>query len=179
LWPALAGWLLRQFGILVPELTGELRAAVGRWPIAAPLIVLATATTGVYLIRSRPRLEKLAAGTGAGFVLIALAIHLIVEPAVAQTLALKQFAAGARQIAGHSAVGYFGNLDYAFAFYNGRDLLLTSPIDPAAPSLIVSPEDDWKLVAPRLSNNYTVVLRSNPTDLDGSGRMLLLRHRER
>jgi len=30
-----------------------------------------------------------------------------------------------------------------------------------------------------LSNNYTVVLRSNPTDLDGSGRMLLLRHRAR
>ena len=98
-----------------------------------------------------------------------LAIKLIVEPAIAQTLGLKQFAADARKIAGHDAVGYFGNLDYDFAFYNGRDLRLTSPADPAAPALIVSPEDDWKLVAPRWSDNYAVVLRSNPTDLDGSG----------
>jgi len=177
LWPTLMSWSLRQFGIVVPELTGELRLAVGTWRLAAPLIGLGLFALGVWLIRSGPSLAKLAASTAAGFVGIALAINLVVEPSVARTLALKQFAADARQFAGHNPVGYFGNLDYDFAFYNGRDLRLTSPLDPAAPALIVSPEDDWKLVAPRLSDNYTVVLRSNPTDLDGSGRMLLLRNR--
>ncbi len=177
LWPALMSWILRQCGIVVPELTDELRSAVGAWRFAAPSIGLALVALGVWLIRSKPSLTGLAASTAAGFVAIVLAINLVVEPSVARTLTLKQFAADARRIAGPNPVGYFGNLDYDFAFYNGRDLRLTSPIDPAAPALIVSPEDDWKLVAPRLSDNYTVVLRSNPTDLDGSGRMLLLRNR--
>lgn len=175
--PVLMVWILRRGGIMVPELAAELRSAAGTWRLAAPLIGLALGALGVWLMRSRPSLAKLAACTATGFVFIALAINLVVEPAVARTLALKQFAADARRIAGPDPVGYFGNLDYDFAFYNGRDLRLTSPLDPAAPALIVSPEDDWKLVAPRLSDQYTVVLRSNPTDLDGSGRMLLLRNR--
>ena len=33
LWPAMAGSLLRHFGILAPEMTSELRVEVGRWPI--------------------------------------------------------------------------------------------------------------------------------------------------
>jgi 4-amino-4-deoxy-L-arabinose transferase-like glycosyltransferase len=173
----MAGWLLRQFGILVPELTSELRVEVAHWRVAAILIPIASIAIGVYLLRSRPRLEKLSASTAAGFVLMVLAIKLIVEPAMAETLGLKQFAADARKIASSNPVGYFGILDYDFAFYNGRDLKLTSPIDPSAPALIVSPEDDWKLVAPRLRDNYVLLLRSNPTDLDGSGRMLLLQRR--
>jgi 4-amino-4-deoxy-L-arabinose transferase-like glycosyltransferase len=173
----MAEWLLRLFGILVPELTSELRVEVAHWPVAAILIPITTIATGIYVLRSRPRLEKLSAATATGFVLIVLAIELIVEPAIAQTLGLKQFAADARKLAGSNLVGYFGILDYDFAFYNGRDLKMTSPIDPAAPTLIVSPEDDWKLVAPRLRDNYAVLLRSNPTDLDGSGRMLLVQRR--
>ena len=55
-----------------------------------------------------------------------------------------------------------------------------APIEPGMPVppiLIVAPEDDWRLVAPGVSDTFIVLLRSDPTDLDGSGRMLLLRRR--
>jgi 4-amino-4-deoxy-L-arabinose transferase-like glycosyltransferase len=176
-WPSLMAAILWLGGVTVPELTTELRAAAGSWRFVSPLIAVALFGLGAWLIRAHFALDGLIAATVGGTILTVMAINLVVEPAIARTLSLKQFAVNARRIAGASPVGYFGNLDYDFAFYNGRDLKLTSPIDPAAPALIVSPEDDWKLVAPRLSDNYVIVLRSNPTALDGSGRMLLLRNR--
>jgi len=133
------------------------------------------ASLGISLMRSECSLARLVACTAAGCVLMTLAANVIIEPAIARSLSLKQFAADTRRIADGASVGYFGNLDYDFAFYNGRDLRLTTPLDPTGPALLVSPEEDWKLVAPRLRDNYTVVLRSHPTDPDGSGRMLLLR----
>jgi hypothetical protein len=172
--PGLIEAALRKGGILVPDLTVQLAAQTRTWPVAAIFLPIALVVLGVYLSRARPTLVRLMTALVAAQVCLVLAINLVVEPAIAKTLALKQFAADARRLAGPDAVGYFGNLDYGFAFYNGRDLRLTSPLDADAPRLIVSPEDDWKLVSPRLSADYTVLLRSNPTQLDGSGRMLLL-----
>jgi hypothetical protein len=129
---------------------------------------------GFWLVRMRPTLAALTMMLVSAQACLVLAINLVVEPAIAKTLSLKNFASAARSFAGPNEVGYFGNLDYGFAYYNGRDLRLTSPIDADAPLLIVSPEDDWKLVPAHLSVNYKVVQRSNPTQLDGTGRMLLL-----
>jgi hypothetical protein len=172
--PALVREMLRPFGILVPEFADNLRAAAESWWFASLLIPLVTVAVGAYLWRSRPRTETLVAGVFVAMTCVALATNLVVEPAMATTTALKQFASDARKITEDRSVGYFGNLDYDFAFYNGRDLTLTTPLDPSGPALMVSPEDDWKLVPPKLSVNYRVLLRSNPSDLDGSGRMLLL-----
>jgi 4-amino-4-deoxy-L-arabinose transferase-like glycosyltransferase len=174
LWPGLIGSVLQMSGILVPELTSRIAAQAHEWPFLTIAIPIVIAGAGVYLLRARPKIERLIVAIVVGQVGVVLAINLVIEPAIAQTLALKDFAANARKFAGHDPVGYFGNLDYGFAFYNGRDLQLTTPLDASGPALVVSPEDDWKLVPPRLSVNYRVVLRSNPTDLDGSGRMLLL-----
>jgi 4-amino-4-deoxy-L-arabinose transferase-like glycosyltransferase len=172
--PALVREMLRPFGILVPEFADNLRAAAESWWFASLLIPLVTVAVGAYLWRSRPRTETLVTGVFIAMTCVTLATNLVVEPAMATTTALKQFASAARKITEDRGVGYFGNLDYDFAFYNGRDLTLTTPLDPSGPALMVSPEDDWKLVPPKLSVNYRVLLRSNPTDLDGSGRMLLL-----
>jgi len=165
---AAGGILVRQ----LPDLLASRAAACEPLSILLPAAIIAI---GAYLIVSRPLMEKMAAGIAAGFVAIALAASLVVEPAIAHTLSVRSFAARAIQIAGAQGFGYFGNLDYAFAFYSGGELRLTSPRDADAPELIVSPEDDWKLVPPRMRDRYAIVMRGNPTDLDGSGRMLLLR----
>ncbi len=172
--PATILSILHHFDVGVPELVDNLRLEANRWIIlilAIPAVLLALAT---WLVRTRPSIENLFTGVFAATVCAALAINLVIEPAIAETLTLKRFTANARRTAGSIMVGYFGNLDYDFAFYNGRDLILTTPLDPNGPAMLVSPEDDWKLVPPRLSIKYRVLLRSNPTDLDGSGRMLLL-----
>jgi 4-amino-4-deoxy-L-arabinose transferase-like glycosyltransferase len=174
-WPTAMVWLLGHFAIALPELAAQLRAAVRAQSLVGLLLGVGLASLGISLMRSECSLARLVACTAAGCVLMTLAANVIIEPAIARSLSLKQFAADTRRIADGASVGYFGNLDYDFAFYNGRDLRLTTPLDPTGPALLVSPEEDWKLVAPRLRDNYTVVLRSHPTDPDGSGRMLLLR----
>ena len=174
--PGLMEAAFRSCGIQLPQLTSQLTAQCEAWPLEVMLILLALVAAGIYLMRRPPALIRLMIALAAAQLAVVLAINLVVEPVIAKTLALKDFAADARRFAGSNPVGYFGNLDYGFAYYNGRDLRLTSPIDANAPALIISPEDDWKLVPPRLSVNYKIVLRSNPTDLDGSGQMLLLEH---
>ena len=172
--PALTGSLLRSCGIAVPEFTDNLVAQVSLWRFSSLLIPALIFAAGLYLLRSPARIESLCTAIFAASAGVALAINLIVEPAMANTLALKTFATDARKLTKDNVVGYFGNLDYDFAFYNGRDLILTTPLDPHGPALMVSPEDDWKLAPPNLRANYRTLLRSNATDLDGSGRMLLL-----
>jgi 4-amino-4-deoxy-L-arabinose transferase-like glycosyltransferase len=172
--PGLVASAMRTFGILVPDLTSRLVAQVQAWRFSAVALPLLIAATGWYLCRRPRNIEHLFTAVLVGQIAIVLAINLVIEPAIAQTLALKHFASDVRQFARGNVVGYFGNLDYGFAFYNGRDLQLTTPLDPKGPALMVSPEDDWKLVPQRLSGNYRTVLRSNPAELDGSGRMLLL-----
>jgi 4-amino-4-deoxy-L-arabinose transferase-like glycosyltransferase len=172
--PSSIATVMQRFGERTPELAQNLKVQAERWMLIAGTIPAALVASGVWLMMTRSSMEKLLAGVFVATVCAALAVNLVVEPGIAETLTLKRFAAEVRGAAGSSTVGYFGNLDYDFAFYNGRDLTLTTPLDPNGPAMLVSPEDDWKLVPRRLSIKYRTVLRSNPTDLDGSGRMLLL-----
>jgi 4-amino-4-deoxy-L-arabinose transferase-like glycosyltransferase len=166
--------LLTLSGINLPALTPQLRAEVGRWIPLTPILPIVVWGAGAYLSRRRGSVGRLIGSIAIATGAITLAVNLVISPAIARLLALDGFAARVRQIAGTNPVGYFGNLDYGFAFYNGRDLTVSSPIDPDSPDLLVSPEDDWKLTGPKISARYAVLLRSNPTELDGSGRLLLL-----
>jgi len=78
----------------------------------------------------------------------------------------------AREHAGSRTIYYFGSLDYAFVFYSGRDVKFVSTHD--LPELIVGFEEQWPLMPALFRAHYRLVLRSNPTELDGSGRLLLL-----
>jgi hypothetical protein len=97
-----------------------------------------------------------------------------VEPAVANTLTLKGFAVAAMKMAGASPVGYWGSLDYDFAFYSGRNIQFVTKPDPRI-DFVVSSEDDYKLMPPAMRANYEIILRSGPTDFNGTGRMMLLK----
>ncbi|MBV8055594.1 MAG: glycosyltransferase family 39 protein [Deltaproteobacteria bacterium] len=172
-WPAPLRWMLARFGILVMELPLALRTAASEHWLAMVLIPLTAIAIGASMLVSRPSIERMAAGIAAGTMAITLAVNLIIQPAIANTLSPKEFAMQASERAGLRTIYYFGSLDYAFVFYSGRDVKFASLNAP--PELIVGSEEQWPLMPSNFRAHYRMVLRSNPTELDGSGRLLLLR----
>jgi 4-amino-4-deoxy-L-arabinose transferase-like glycosyltransferase len=172
-WPEPLREMLARFGILATELPLALRTAASEHWLGMILIPLATITVGACVLVSRPSMAPMVAGIAAGMVAITLAVNLIIEPAIANTLSPKEFALQARERAGSRTIYYFGSLDYAFVFYSGRDAKFVSVDDPL--ELIVGSEEQWPLMPANFRARYRAVLRSNPTELDGSGRLLLLR----
>ena len=171
-WPTPLRWILARLGILVMGLPLALRTAASEHWLAAALIPLGATAVGAYMIARRPAIERIVAGTAAGTMAIMLAVNLVIEPAIANTLSPKDFAIRVRDRAASRTIYYFGSLDYAFVFYSGGDVKFVSGHD--FPELIVGSEEQWPLMPSNFRAHYRVVLRSNPTDLDGSGRLLLL-----
>ncbi|MBV8358201.1 MAG: glycosyltransferase family 39 protein, partial [Deltaproteobacteria bacterium] len=124
--PAPLAWILALFGILVTELPVALRIAAGEHWLAVVLIPLAAIAAGACMLVSRPSIERIVAGITAGAIAIALAVNLVIEPAIANTLSPKEFAMEAHERAGSRTIYYFGSLDYAFVFYSGRDVKYVS-----------------------------------------------------
>ena len=164
-------WMLERFDILV-GLPIALRTAVGEHWLTAVLIPLVTIVVGGGMLVSRPSIERMVAGIGVGTVAITLAINLVIQPAIAVTLSPKAFARQAAERAGSQPIYYFGSLDYAFVFYSARDVKFVAVSDP--PEFIVGSEEQWPLMPANFRTRYHVVLRSAPTELDGSGRLILL-----
>ena len=172
--PSAIQWLLAQCGILLDRLPAALRTSAHQRGLLAIILPLASAAGGIYLLRMRPRIENVFFAIAAGFVAIVLAVNLVVEPAVANTLTLKGFATATMKIAGAKPVGYWGSLDYDFAFYSGRNIQFVTKRD-AQIDFLISSEDDYKLMWPAMRADYEVILRSGPTDFNGTGQMMLLR----
>jgi hypothetical protein len=173
-WPQPLGWIIARFGILVTELSPALHAAAREHWLATVLIPLTTVTLGAWMLASRrPWMERIVGGIAGEMVAITLAVNLIVEPAIANTLSPKEFALDATERAGARIIYGFGSLDYAYVFYSGRDARFVSVDDP--PELITGSEEQWPLMPESFRGRYRAMLRSNPTESDGSGRLLLLR----
>jgi 4-amino-4-deoxy-L-arabinose transferase-like glycosyltransferase len=172
--PSAIRWMLAQCGIVLDQLPAALRTSAHERGLLSIILPLAAASAGIYLLRVRPRVENIFFASAAGFVAIVLAVNLVVEPAVANTLTLKGFATSTMKIAGSSPVGYWGSLDYDFAFYSGRNIQFVTKPD-AQLDFVVSSEDDYKLMWPSMRARYETILRSGPTDFGGTGQMILLR----
>jgi len=171
--PAALRWLLGELDILAAGFLPAMRACVSqKWAISSA-VPLAAIVLGSELILLRPSVSRLIGGAVAGVLAITLAINLVVEPAIADTLSPKQFAERAEALAGSTSIYYFGSLDYAFVFYSRRDVKFVGRHD--APGLIVGREEQWPLLPADVRARYSLLQRSNPTELDGSGRLLLLR----
>ena len=138
------------------------------------VLPLSAVAIGIYLLRVRPRAENIVFAITGGFVAIVLAVNLVVEPAVANTLMLKGFAASTMKIANGQPIGYWGSLDYDFAFYSGRNIQFVTKPDSQV-DYVVSSEDDYKLMWAKMRARYETVLRSGPTDFNDTGQMILLR----
>jgi hypothetical protein len=173
-YPLSIRWVLAQCGILLDQLPAALSASAYHRELFSILLPLSTVAIGIYLLRARPRVENIVFAIAGGFVAIVLAINLVVEPAVANTLTLKGFAAATMKVANGQPIGYWGSLDYDFAFYSGRNIQFVTKPD-ADFDYVVSSEDDYKLMWRAMRARYETVLRSGPTDFNGTGQMILLR----
>ncbi len=167
-------WFARC-GIDAVDLAPALVREADRWRATALLLPTIVIVSGAWLWWRRASIARLWCGLVVGIACGGLAVHLVVEPAIARTLALDGFARATRGLAHGASIGYFGSLDYDFAYYSGRDLIRVSP--RAGCEFIVSPEADWNRQPLTVTAQYTVLILSNPTALDGTGRMLLLRRK--
>ncbi len=172
--PSAIGYLLTECGIMLDQLPAALRSSAHQHGIVSLVLPLIAIVTGIYLLRARPRIETMFFALTVGFVAIVLAVNLVVEPAVANTLTLKGFAAATMRIANGNPVGYWGSLDYDFAFYSGRNIQFVTNPDSQI-DFVVSSANDYRLMWPAMRARYQPVLRTGPTDFDGGGQMLLLK----
>ena len=166
----LAFWGITAHGF-VPALSAEIAA---RWALAASAPI-ALEVLGVVAMRGALSMERLVAAVVGATALGVLAANFIVVPAIANTLSLREFALEMVNTVGSDSVGYLGALDYGVAFYSARTIPIVHLGDPDLPDYLIC----WETIYERLPEKdralFTVALTSNPTALDGSGAMLLLR----
>jgi len=113
----------------------------------------------------------------AGIIFIALEVNVVVVPTIANTLSLRSFTDHAMKIVDTSSVGYLGALNYDVAFYSRRKIPIVSAKNPAMPDYVFVWSNIFNAFAPNQRSRFDVVMVSNPTSLDGSDQMLLLRRR--
>ena len=123
--------LLQAAGIRAPAFPRVLTATVAKdWglDLAMPLAVV---SLGVFMIFTRPRIERMVLAIAATMVFTTVAVNVAVVPAIANTLSLRDFTDHAMKIVGDSPVGYLDELNYDVAFYSRRTIPIVSQRSPA------------------------------------------------
>ena len=105
------------------------------------------------------------------------AINIVVVPAIANTLSLKDFTDRAMKVVDDSSVGYLNALNYDVAFYSRRTIPIVSQKDPDLPRYLIAWRTLFDALPASKRSRFEIVMESNPTSLDGSDEMLLLRQR--
>jgi 4-amino-4-deoxy-L-arabinose transferase-like glycosyltransferase len=166
-----------RMGITAPGFVAALARAISGHPIAAFAIPLLIGGLGIGLIGSRPRVEAAVSLIAAGVGCVALAANLFVVPAIADTLALKDFTAQAMRIVDGDRVAYLEGLNYDVAFYSGRTIPIVRFSAPDTPEYLICWRELYEQMDSAHRAGWTVTLASGPTELDGSGAMVLLTRR--
>ncbi len=173
--PAPLRYLLARAGVTAPDFIPALHSAAARHLVPAIVILVIILAIGIHLVGSRPLAERMVLGIAAGFTCIALVVNLAVVPAIANTLALKQFTADAMKLVGDDPVAYLGALNYDVAFYSRRNIPIAFLGRPPEPDYFICWSHTYDGLPPAVRQRLVVVLKSGPTGLDGSGAMVLLR----
>ena len=142
--------------------------------IAMPFEIIAI---GLFLIRSRPRIERLVVAVTAAMLFITVAANVVVVPAIAETLSLKGFADHAMKVVDGNRVGYLNALNYDVAFYSRRIIPIVSLKDPNLPEYLIAWKSLFDALPETKRSRFDIVMVSNPTSLDGSSEMVLLHER--
>jgi hypothetical protein len=152
-------------------------ATVGNHWVLAVAMPLAVVVLGVRLIVTRPLLERTVPAIAATMVFITVAVNVVVVPAIANTLSLKDFTEDAMKVVDDSPVGYLGALNYDVAFYSRRTIPIVSQKDPEIPQYLIAWRALFEALPASKRDRFEIVMVSNPTSLDGTDEMLLLRRR--
>jgi len=170
--------LLRLFGWTTADLMPALIRAAARYRIVAGALVTGAAAAGIWLLWPRSCADRMVVAIAAGIACLVVAVNLVVVPAIAATTSLRDFTRAAMPVIGDAPAAYFGGLDYEVAFYSGRTIPVFGPAE-RHPRFLFCWQSIYDSLPPRARAHYAIVLTSNPTELDGAGRMLLLRREQR
>lgn len=170
----LASWL-RPIGVRAPQMTTMLADAINGLPLVAVLLPAVVCAIGAYLVLARLDVDRIFAAVLTAISCSILVAHLFVVPAIGRTLTLKHFARESMKIAGNHKVADLGSTNFDVAFYAGRDIPKASPKDLDRARYLICWRRYYGLLSPSFRRQLAVVMVSNPTSLDGHGRMLLLK----
>ena len=169
--------LLQLLNIRAPAFVQVLSTVVSEKALLAALFPLAVIALGSMLLGSRARLERIVIGVAAGMIFIALEVNLVVVPAIANTLSLRDFTDHAMKMVNGSQVGYLGALNYGVAFYSRRRIPIVSLKDPNVPEYLIAWRSIFDALPQAQRRRFDVVMISNPTSLDGGEQMVLVHER--
>jgi 4-amino-4-deoxy-L-arabinose transferase-like glycosyltransferase len=167
--------LLNPIGITTPGFMVWLKAAISEKAVLAILLPGVIAAMGSYLIRARQSFEKLVAATALAVCAFATIVNLYLSPAIANALTLRNFTADALRMVGSHDVAYLGVLNYDVAFYSGCNIPIDTIFDKTLPEYLITGGDYVDSLPDSIRRDYSVVLRSNPTELDGTAPVVLLK----
>ena len=125
--------LLQVGNIGAPAFAPTLASTVRDHWMLALAMPLAVVVLGVRLIVTRPLVERMVFAIAAAMVFITVAVNVVVVPAIANTLSLKDFTNRAMKVVDDSPVGYLNALNYDVAFYSRRTIPIVSQKDPDLP----------------------------------------------
>ncbi len=175
--PAKFAELLQAANVRATSFPNVLFSTVREHWVVALAMPLAVVVLGVRLIVTHPLVERMVLGLASAMVFVTLAVNVVVVPAIANTLSLKTFTDHAMKVVENKPIGYLNALNYDVAFYSRRTIPIVSPRDPDLPEYLISWREMFDALPPLKRNRFDVVMTSNPTSLDGSDEMLLLRQR--
>jgi 4-amino-4-deoxy-L-arabinose transferase-like glycosyltransferase len=167
--------LLKAMGIDDYDFVPQLELAAAAHPFVAMGLGIAMIAIGVLAVRGRQSAERLCVAVTGGTACLALAANLFVVPALANALSLEPFTEKAMEIVGTSSVGYMGALNYDVAYYSRRNMPVVSIWSGPRPDFLIAWREEFMRLPPSVRGQFRAVLLSHPTELDGSGGMVLLR----
>jgi 4-amino-4-deoxy-L-arabinose transferase-like glycosyltransferase len=176
-WPHEFADLLQVANLRASAFAPTLASTVGEHWMLAFAMPLAVVVLGVRLIVTRPLLERMVFAIAAAMVFVTVAVNVIVVPAVANTLSLRDFTNRAMKIVDDNTVGYLNALNYDVAFYSRRTIPIVSQKDPNLPRYLIAWRTLFDALPASKRSRFEIVMISNPTSLDGSDEMVLLRQR--
>ncbi len=176
--PEVIAVLMRACGWTVAGLMPALIREAARYRMLAAALAMGAAAAGISLLRPGPRADRMVMAVAAGIGCFVVMVNLIVVPAIAVTTSLRDFTRGAMRIVDGEPAAYFGGIDYQVAFYSGREIPVLGPANRQAARFLFCRQSVYDSFPPRARRRYAIVLTSNPTELDGTGTMLLLRRED-
>ena len=175
LWPALARDVFDAIGVTAPAFVPTLSAAIGAQRLAVLALAAVLFAVGYLLVRTAAGAGKYAVATAIGIACLSIVANLYALPAIANTVTLKNFALQMNNIVGDAPVAYQWGLNYEVAFYSDRTIPVIAHPLRDWPQYLILGEDTYKSLASTELRDYSTVLKSGATDLDGTGPMLLIK----
>jgi len=169
--------LLQVANVRASDFAPTLASTVAKHWMLALAMPLAVVVLGVRLIVTRPQVERMVFAIAAAMIFVTVAVNVIIVPAIANTLSLRDFTNRAMKVVDDSPVGYLNALNYDVAFYSRRTIPIVSQKDPNLPPYLIAWRTLFDPLPASKRNRFEIVIVSNPTSLDGSDQMLLLRQR--